>query len=62
MTFGIRLLQTLFPKQEAQRMELRRTILEAEACAEDLKRTIQGFNAQDIKRLTQPVNGKAKDV
>jgi len=53
MTFGIRILRMFLPKQESQRMELRRTILEAEACADDLRRTI-------VKMHKPKTNGKKK--
>jgi hypothetical protein len=60
MSFGIRVLRTLFPSQEAQRMELRRVIHEAEACAEDLSRTIRIYNSAN-PRPKNPINGKQKN-
>ena len=59
MTFGVRMLKLLFPKQEAQRMELRRVILEASACAEDLQRTLKEHH---IAMPKIKMNGKPKEM
>ena len=60
MTFGVRMLQLFFPKQEAQRMELRRVILEASACAEDLQRTLKEQRA--ILPNISKMNGTKKEM
>ena len=52
MTFGVRILKAVFPRQETQRRELRNAILQAEACAEDLRRTIE--------QMKLKANGKGK--
>ena len=60
MTLGIRVLKLFFPKQEAQRMELRRVILEASACAEDLQRTLKEHSKAMPKLIK--TNGTKKDM
>ena len=54
MTFGVKVLRVFFPKHEEQRRRLRHAILQAEACAEDLRRTIGKMH------LPAKPNGKGK--
>ena len=49
MNIGVKVLQAIFPKQEEQRRELRHAILHAEACVEDLRRTIRTIPAAKNK-------------
>jgi len=49
MTLGIKLLKLINPGLEDKRMELRRAILQAEACAEDLSRTVRTYRKRHTK-------------
>ena len=62
MTFGRQLLRWIYPKQEAQRMELRKMILQVEACAEDMIRTVRGTSKPDLDKFRHPkkANGAQK--
>ena len=62
MTLGTRLLKMIYPAHEAQRMELRRMILEVEACAEDMTRTIRNGRTVEPVSKAYKMNGKGKVV
>jgi len=59
MSIGIRLLKMINPVLEDKRMELRHAILQAEACAEDLTRTVQSYRKKTVKSSLRG-NGKER--
>ena len=62
MTLAGRLLRFINPKIERQRMELRHMILQTEACAEDVLRTLRGKEKPDLDKFRHPkkANGAQK--
>ena len=60
MSLGTRLLRLLYPAHEAQRMELRHSMLEAQAHAEDIVRTLRVNGHASVDELTSPRIFRAK--
>lgn len=60
MSIGTRLLRFMYPAHEAQRMELRRSMLEAQAHAEDIVRMLRVNGHTSIDELTSPRIFRAK--